>query len=177
MLVKSLSFIVLLALLSACNSNTPPQDAFKLSATSIDDKHMQTRKYDTLKQSELLSASAGVLQDLGYTLEESNSVLGVLSASKMIDATDAGQVVGAVLIAIFTGSVNPVDDKQKITVCLVVNTDLSDEASSLARLTIQRQVWDTQGRIVKSHTVKEAELYTAFFSKLSKAVFLEANSI
>ena len=177
MLVKQISFVVLLAFVSACSSNKPPQDAFKLSPTSADDKQMQTRKYDTLKQHELLSASAGVLQDLGYTLEESNSVLGVLSASKMIDATDAGQVIGAVILAILTGTANSIDDKQKITVCLVVNTDLSKKGSSHARLTIQRQVWNTQGRVVKSHSVKDPELYTAFFSKLSKAIFLEANSI
>ncbi|KGK01534.1 hypothetical protein [Thalassotalea sp. ND16A] len=177
MLIKHLVLITVMVVVTGCVSSKLPKEAFKLSPTSLEDKHMQTRQFVSVQRDDLLLASAGVLQDLGYALDESNSKLGVLSASKMIDATDAGQVLGSILVAILIGSSAPVDDKQKIRVCLVVHQGLGDSQSSLARITIQRIVWNTQGKISKAQSVKEPELYTAFFEKLSKAVFLEANSI
>ncbi len=177
MLIKHLVLITVLVVVTGCVSSKPPKGVFKLSPTSLADKHMQTRQFVAVRRADLLLAGAGVLQDLGYALDESNYTLGVISASKMIDATDAGQVLGSILVAILIGSSAPVDDKQKIRVCLVVNEDLGDSQSSRARITIQRIVWDTQGKITKAQSLKESKLYTAFFDKLSKAVFLEENSI
>lgn len=176
MFTKNVLIMMVVVVITGCSHN-PPKDAFKLTPTSLEDKEMQTRSFDTLNQANLLSASGSVLQDLGYTLEESDTTIGVLSASKDIDATDAGQVVGAVILAIFTGSMTPVDDHQKIRVCLVINESLTNENASLARITIQRIVWNTEGRISKVQVIKDPELYNAFFNKLSKAVFLEENNI
>ncbi|WNC70784.1 hypothetical protein RGQ13_11645 [Thalassotalea psychrophila] len=178
MLTKNVLIMIMVVTISGCTSNsTPPTDAFKLSLTSLEDKQMQTRQFTTVQRTDLLVASASVLQDLGYSLDESNSVLGVLSASKVIDAKDSGQIAGAILLAIFTGATSPVDDKQKIRVCLVINSDLSDDKSSLARITIQRLIWNDRGKLSRVQSVKDPELYDAFFTKLSKAVFLEANNI
>jgi len=45
------------------------------------------------------------------------------------------------------------------------------------RVTFQRIVWDEQGRVSRSESLEDPELYQEFFFKLSKAVFLEAHGI
>jgi hypothetical protein len=154
-----------------------PKDAFKLSTASLEDRQMQSRRFSTLDDKLLLSSGASVLQDLGYNIDESNVVLGVLTASKKADATNAGQIIGAVMVALLTGSVTPTDDEQKIRICLVLQESLNDPNSSVARITMQRIIWNTQGRISRVESIKAPELYQAFFDKLSKAAFLEANQI
>ena len=138
---------------------------------------MQSRQYPTLDNKLLLSAGAGVLQDLGYSIDESNASLGVLTASKRADATSGGQIAGAILLALLTGTVSPTDKEQKIRICLVIQPALADEKSSVARITMQRVVWNTQGQISRVESITAPELYQAFYDKLSKATFLQANQI
>ena len=172
--VGALLFLCLL-ILTGCASI--PKDAFQLSTTSLEDRQMQSRKFSTLDDKLLLSAGASVLQDLGYVIDESNVDLGVLTASKKADAKDTGQIIGAVMIALLTGSMTPTDDEQKIRICLVLQESLDDPSSSVARVTIQRIIWNTQGKISRVESINAPELYQAFFDKLSKATFLEANQI
>lgn len=164
-----------LFVLSSCV--TLPKDAFKLSPTSLEDRQLQSRKFTTLDNKLLLSAGASVLQDMGYTIDESNTALGVLTASKQADATDAGQIAGAIAVALLTGVMTPTDKEQKIRICLVIQEALDEQTSSVARITIQRMIWNTQGQISRVERIHSPELYQAFFDKLSKATFLEANQI
>ena len=167
-------FVCLLAL-SGCASI--PKDAFKLSPTSMEDRQIQSRKFSTLDNKLLLSSGASVLQDMGYSIDESNVDLGVLTASKKADAKNAGQIAGAIALALFTGTVTPTDKEQKIRICLVLQETLEDSSSSVARVTMQRVIWNTQGQIARVESLHAPELYQAFFAKLSKATFLEANQI
>jgi hypothetical protein len=169
------SLILSVLVLTGCTSL--PKDAFQLSTTSLEDRQLQSRKFSTLDDKLLLSSGASVLQDLGYVIDESNVSLGVLTASKTAEAENTGQIIGAVMIALLTGSVMPTDDEQKIRICLVLQESLEDSSSSVARITIQRIIWDTQGKISRVESIKAPELYQAFFDKLSKATFLEANQI
>jgi hypothetical protein len=167
--------LLLTGLISACASI--PKDAFKLSPTSLEDREMQSRSFETLDQKRLLLAGAGVLQDLGYNIDESNTALGVLTASKQADAKDTRQIVALVALGLLTGTMAPYDEKQKINLCLVIIPSLNDPKASVARITMQRIIWNSQGVISRVESIKAPELYQAFFDKLSKAVFLEANQI
>jgi hypothetical protein len=168
--------VVLLALLAGC-STSPPADAFKLPPTSLADRQMQSRRFDTMDQQDLLAASVGVLQDLGYALDVSNADLGVLTASKELDAENSGQIAAAILLAVLGQSPQPWDDDQRVRVCLVVNQSLENPEASLVRITISRVIWNTQGQITRAETLNVPELYQAFFDKLSKATFLQAHEI
>ena len=164
-----------LFILSGCASL--PEDAFKLSPTSLEDRQLQSRKFTTLDNKLLLSSGASVLQDMGYIIDESNVPLGVLSASKKADAKDAGQIAGAIALALLTGTVTPTDDEQKIRICLVIQEELDDETSSVARITIQRIVWNTQGKIARVESINSPELYPCCTSVYLFLIFLHIKVI
>ena len=148
-----------------------------MSTTALEDRQMQSRRFDSLDEAELLAASVGVLQDLGYALDISNADLGVLTASKNLDAGSAGQMAAMILLAALGGGSTPIDDDQKVRVCLVVNESLENKGSSIVRVTISRFIWNTHGQVTRAETLNEPELYQAFFQKLSKSTFLEAHKI
>ena len=158
-------------------SSAPPKDAVQLRPTSLEDRQLQSRRFDTLDHTGVLAASASVLQDLGYALDVSNTELGVLTASKDLDAENAGQIAGMVVLAVLTGVSSSWDDDQKVRVCLVINESLEEKGSSVVRITISRTIWNTAGQVTRAETIKEPVLYQAFFEKLSKATFLEAHEI
>ena len=75
-----------------------------------------------------LVSSSNVLQDMGFNLENSEVSLGVLTANKQRDATNAGEVVGAVFLALLFGVMAPVSKSQSIRVSLVVHPAGVDSA-------------------------------------------------
>ena len=163
-------------LLVGCQTK-PPADAFKLSESSLQDRQTQTRLYETTDEKALLSAGVGVLQDMGYTLDESDSSVGLITASKTVDATDTGQIVASIFIAALAGSQNAVyDTEQKIRVSFVTYPSRSKDGF-IARATFQRVVWNSNGMISRVETLTENKLYEEYFDKLSKSVFLEGQKI
>lgn len=156
---------------------TIPKQALQLSQESLEQRTLQTRRFDTGNEDRLLAASAGVLQDLGFTLDESETKLGLIVASKDRDAVEAGQVAGAIAIALLFGAAVPWDKNQKIRVSLVTRPMGSDASQTVVRVTFQRLVWNTEGRISKLETLDDPEMYQGFFTNLSKAVFLEAHEL
>ena len=74
--------LVLLAVCSGCVAPTQSEEFFQLSPQSPAHRAMQTRMFETADAKELLSASAAVLQDLGFQVEESVRDLGFLRATK-----------------------------------------------------------------------------------------------
>ena len=165
-----------LVLVAGCEQ-TIPKDALQLTPESLAQRQAQTRRFDTADEAMLLSASAAVLQDLGFNLDESETKLGLVVASKDRDATEAGQVVGAVLIAVLTGVSVPIDKRQKIRALLVTRPVGESGDTTAVRVTFQRVVWNSEGQVSKSESLTEPELYQEFFSRLSKSVFLEVHEI
>ena len=171
--IKQIIFIIFVSLsLSACVVD--PINAFKLSATNLQDRKMQSREYSDIKEESILAASAAVFQDMGYTLNESETRLGVVTASKDADATNGVQVFFSVLAAL-GGSATSIDDKQRFTATIVV-LPRGNSGTYTARMTMQRVVWNTRGRVTRLESIKDKKVYRDFFEKLSKAVFLEKNT-
>lgn len=164
---------------SGCDSI--PKDALKMSPETIEHRQLQTRRFDGTDEAKILAASAAVLQDLGFTLDESETQLGLIVASKDRSAVSAAQVTGAVVAALF-GVATSIDKSQKIRVSLVArpaNSDVSahDSKDFLVRVTFQRMIWNTQHQVTKIEAVDEPQIYQEFFDKLSKSLFLVANQI
>ena len=175
-LARCLCVALLAGTLAACAVRIP-KEALRLTPESLQQRQTQSRYFDTDDEAAILSASAAVLQDLGFNLDESETDLGVLVGSKQRDATEAGQVAGAIILAIFTGAVIPIDDHQKIRASLVTKPSGEEEKRVTVRITFQRIVWNTDGNISRNESIDEPEIYQEFFSKLSKSVFLEAHAI
>ncbi len=124
-----------------------------------------------------MSASAALLQDMGFNIDESETKLGYMLGTKDRDARNAGQIVGAVLLAALTGAVMAVDKSQKMRACIVTHPYGEEKEKIAVRVTFQRIVWNTQGQITTKEGLAEPEIYQEFFSKLSKSLFLEAQNI
>jgi ABC-type uncharacterized transport system auxiliary subunit len=71
--------------LAGCVTHTQPDELFQLKPESAANRAMQTRLFETKDEAELLSASAAVLQDLGFQIEESVREVGFLRATKSPD--------------------------------------------------------------------------------------------
>ena len=171
---KLILCLTVLLSLSAC-AQTVPKEALELTQESLQERQAQTRRFETKDEKKLLSSGAQVLQDLGFNLEESETELGVVVASKDRDATEAGQVAGAIFMAVMFGANVPIDQTQKIRVSLITRPISKKETSS--RVTFQRIVWDNRGMISKTEPLDDPKLYQEFFDKLSQSVFLTANEI
>ncbi len=126
-------------------------------------------------------ASANTLQDLGFNLENSETKLGVITATKQRDATDAGEVATSILLAVFVGTRMAISKDQTIRVALVVRpvNDSHGKAMSdshFVRVTFQRIVRRSDNSIY-TETLREPELFQDFYERVSKSVFLEAQKI
>lgn len=180
---RHLTAIVVMCSLAALGGcATIPKDALVLTPDSLERRQLQTRRIEGIDEAKLLSATAGVLQDLGFNLDESETRLGVIVASKDRSAVTGSQVLGAVLVALFGGGYMDVDKSQKIRVSIVTRPALAQDGkpmleTQLLRITIQRIVTNTSGMVTRIESIEEPEIYQEFFEKLSKSVFLEVQQI
>jgi hypothetical protein len=178
---KKWTVLLLVITLSGCQS--VPEDIFRLPANSLEVRQLQSRQYPTTDETKIMQACAGVLQDLGFTLDESESKLGLVVGSKDRDATDGGQVALATLataMSAFSGTYSnayqQIDKQQKIKASVVTHLS-ADKSKVLVRVTFQRIVWNAAGNVNRVESLKEPELYTGFFDRLSKSIFLEEQKI
>lgn len=175
----------LAVLLGGCqtngNSAQNQKAALTLSGDALAQRQIQMRRFDTTDELRLLSAATGVMQDLGFTIEETMAGTGIVIGAKDRDAVEAGQMAGqlffAALIAAAGGKANPSwDATQKIR--LSVATKPSTETGAMvARVTFQRVVWNQNNQLTKLETISDPLIYRQFFDRLAQSVFLEAHEI
>lgn len=154
-----------------------PKEALELSPQSLEKRQLQTRRFDTPNEAALLEASAALLQDLGFNLDEAEPELGLILASKDRSAVEVGQVMAAVFVALLTGVATPTDKNQKFRASVVTRPADEERKSFALRVTFQRIVWNTNGQVTKREALEDPNAYQEFFDKLSKAVFLEAHEL
>ena len=168
--------IVALLGVTGCETGIP-KEALALSEQSLEWRMMQSRKYETSDERAILNASAGLLQDLGFTIDDTEGELGLLVASKERSAVSAGQVVGSLILAALTGAYVPTDRNQLFKASVVTRPYGETQESVIVRVTFQRIVWNDQGQVSKIERINDESMYLEFFDKLSKSIFLEAQQI
>ena len=166
-------------------------DFFELTPESVKHRALQTRMFETSDEKELLSASAAVLQDLGFQVEESSVGVGMLRAAKERSARHVGQeiwqsIVFVLMLISQKPYIIPVDLHQQIGATLITR-QVSDGASRFTvRILFHRTVWKGDGNSgdqyippgqQRMEMIYDGKIYQQFFSKLSKGLFLEAHQI
>lgn len=183
---KRLAVIFLCLGVVGCLST--PRSFLKVDEKSLQKRQLQTRQYDTTDETQIITSVAGVLQDLNFTLDDSETALGLVSASKKADAVNRGQVAltvfSGILGSLGNGSAgggvyadtSKLDKEQKVKASVVVRPSL-DGKKIVVRVTFQRIVWNMAGEINRVETIDDPAIYQKFFDGLSKAIFLEAQQI
>jgi hypothetical protein len=202
---RSLAILVAICVAaSACYSppKTTPLELFALTPESAANKAAQTRRFETPSSDELLSASAAVLQVLGFQVTEADRTLGFLRAAKERSARERGQEIRRKVVATLTfllsilgaagGStanatvILPVDLHQQINASLTTRPIDARDREQEVRIVFYRLVWKGEGasgnQVIlpgeqRMEMIRDAEIYQQFYARLSKAVFLEAQRI
>jgi len=162
---------------------TIPKGFLKPSEQSLKNRQIQMRQYETKDDKKIITSVAGVLQDLGFTLDDSETEAGFVAASKKADAKNAGQISAAValdvasaLFGVYSRSTAACDKDQMVKASVITQPSL-DGNKTVVRVTFQRIIWNMSNQISRIETVKEPEIYQKFYEGLSKAIFLEAEQI
>ena len=184
-------------LLLGCVQTIKPEAFFQLTPASLRNRALQTRVFETTNEKELLSASAAVLQDLGFQIEESEVEMGILRAAKERSAREFWQEFRQVVIAILSGAAGaagggntiqiiPVDVHQQIGATLATRPLEGDDSRYTVRIFFHRTLWKGQGQsgdqnippgLTRMEMISDGKIYQQFFAKLSKGLFLEAHEI
>lgn len=175
-----------LAALVLAGCSSIPADALKLAEDSPEHRRQQTRRIDGASEAAALSASLGVLQDLGFTLDGSETKLGVITASRQLTSRrplTAGEVAKDLFWTSFSPIVmaawlaydasTGVKEPQVVRVSLV--TRPVDGGAYSIRVTAQRLVYKDEklAKLLKVEPLNDPAFYREFFARLSKGVFLE----
>ncbi|MBR3627257.1 MAG: hypothetical protein IKN42_00245 [Elusimicrobia bacterium] len=174
---KILFFLTVVVLFSGC-VNTQ-QNLYTLDKDYLERRSIETRVFDTKNEKELLTASAQVLQDLGYSIKESDVNLGLITAEKNSDVTSKAGKVALATLSILSMAVDKsettYEDVQKFYVNIV--TTPTKEKTIKVRVLFTRKSWDNKGNLFKVEKISDTKTYQQFFDKLSQSVFLTANGI
>lgn len=177
----AISLLLLCLALPACKTTSVDRqvEALTLSADARARREANSRRFETTDERMIQSACAAVLQDLGFTMENSSVGTGLLVASKDRDAVEAQQVAGqmflAVLVAALGGTPDPVWERdQRIRISVVTRPQKS---SIVVSASVQRVIRNTKNQISRVETINEPTIHQYFFDRLSQSVFLEAHEI
>lgn len=171
--MKKILFILSAVILfSGCVSY---EKYYQLDEHYLARRQIETRRFETTKEDEMLAASAQVLQDLGYTIDESETRLGLITASKEKELTStAGQIGLEVLGALANSNIN-YDTREKLYVTLV-STKSVDKKGYNVRVEFARIIWDKH-KNTRIKKITSEDVYRNFFDKLSQSLFLTANDL
>jgi hypothetical protein len=188
--------LIALGVLFVAGCETLPDNAMALSPDSLQQRQLQTRRVEGIDEKALLAASAGVLQDLGFNIDEAETRLGVIVASKKRSAIDTSDIITSSLETLAVdlvfslvfgdhfsddGEIS-IDVTQKIRISVVTRPALDSSGQArkdaqVIRVTIQRLVWDDEGNLSREESIEDPKVYQKFFDRLSKSIFLELQAI
>jgi len=156
-----------------------PKGFLKPSEGYLQKRELQMRQYDTIDQEKIITSVAGLLQDLGFTLDESETQVGFVAASKKADAKNGGQIFLMALLGGLGNNPQAVQqcDRDQVIKASVITKPSLDGKKTVVRVTFQRIVWNMGNQISRVETLSDPAMYQKFYDNLSKAIFLEAQKI
>jgi hypothetical protein len=176
---KIFPLLVVVVLIFGCMPEQIPKEALQLTEESAARRSLETRRFETKDEQALLDAAAGIVKDLGFTIDATSKELGLIAGSKKESPFNIGGMATSAAVAVISSALSfptsmPYSKDQMIRVSVV--TRLAEGGNSTAvRVTFQRVVWDTEGKVAKSELLEGPAEYQAFFEKLAKALALDAH--
>jgi hypothetical protein len=130
-------------------------------------RERQTARFD-VPESRLLVEATQVLQDLGFTIEESAPRYGVLAGSKDRDAVETGQVVAQVAVtvafALLGVRYDPVWDTDQI-IRTTLTTAPAAGGQTMLRVSFERIVTNNKG-LSRVEELTAEEFSLGFFERV-----------
>lgn len=174
---KILFFLTVVILVSGCSVSQ--KNLYTLSNDYLERRNVETRMFETQDEASLLTACMQVLQDLGYSIKESDIKLGMLTADKNRDVNSktgkAALKALSVVSMLSNGTDTTYEDIQKFYVNIV--TTPTKEKTIKVRVLFTRRSWDNHGNVYSVEKITDKQTYQEFFDKLSQSIFLTANGI
>lgn len=175
---------VALGLLHGCEmTSTLPDNELRLEESTLEIRGLQSRTFSAPSEKAILAATIAVLQDMEYNVDRIESPLGVVTASKVADADSTNEQVGLFFADLLCalaggdcGAMETASDEQLIMLTLVVQPSLANVDQYVARVTLQRVVYDTLDRVKLKEEIHEPEMYQQIFERLSKSIFLQVET-
>ena len=181
-----LSGLSLCFVLLGCSGNHIPDEAYQLPPSTLKARQAQTRTLEVSDEAEILRAAVALLQDMEYNVDFVEYPLGILSASKIVDADDAKQKallisadLALAVLSVLTGT-SPsgsayatADDKIDLKITLVVLPSLASQGQFSVRATLQSSLITKSDSIKKVKLIDNPSVYQEIFEKLYKSASLE----
>lgn len=175
--------IAVVALLSGCATEIP-EKALRLEESTLEVRSVQTRRMEAPSETTILTATIAVLQDMEFNIDRIEKPLGVISASKVSDADDAGEKTGLFLLDLLCAaggggdcdSMSTAKDEQRIILTMVVLPSLERSGEYAVRLTLQRIILDKEDRVKILERIESPEVYQEVFDNLRQALFIEVSN-
>lgn len=140
--------------------------------TQLQLREFQTRTYDVKESKIAMKALVNAFQDDGYIIKHAVVDLGLLTASKELDA---GTSFGEKFWLTFFWGVNA-KWKSNITIEATANvTEFAEQTR--VRVIFQAKIFDNKGGVVEVKQVDDEQFYKEFFAIVDKGMFLEKEKI
>ena len=176
--------VAILALLasSGCATNKIPDDALRLTESSLEVRAIQTRRFAVKSHVDIMNATISALQDMEYNIDALDKSLGVITASKVSDADSPSDKTGRIMLDLLCSvggtscnSYATRDDKYAVSMTMVVLPSLEAKGEFMTRITLQRALISKAGTITNLQRIDDADTYSKIFARLSKSLFLKEN--
>jgi hypothetical protein len=179
MSVKTLLLVVALVILAGCMPDQIPKEALQLTEESSARRKLETRRFETKDEQALIDAAGAVLKELGLTIDAASKELGLIAGSKKDSPYNIGGMATSAAVAVISSALSfptsmPYDKDQMIRASVVARPAEAGNGTAV-RITFQRVVWDTEGKVAKSELLEDPATYQTFFQKLAKALALDAH--
>jgi hypothetical protein len=153
--------------LAGCQA-TPAQQIAALTPTGAGTaaRARQSRRFETSDRALMLQAALGALQDLGFTIDESNAETGVIVGSKTAGAQIRAQV-----------TVRAAPSAPGASASSASGSAPSPAPNSIVRATFQRYRPRPGAMLAVGETLDDPLLYQGFFERVAQSAFLTAQEI
>ena len=169
---------ILLPCILLVASCTSYKNYYKLDEDYLSRRQIETARFETQDEMALLSASVNLLQDMGYTLGETEPELGLVTAYKDKVISRPGVKAFIIFVTTLGGMLTPVGvspfylTERRIFITLAT-TKSPDGKGTNVRADFTQTIM-TNKEYSRQQKIKDPEIYKIFFDRLGQTVSLPA---